>query len=258
MNKEIVFRNTANHKGRKVIITPENSNLTLMSVGRIILDKENKLVEIHTNDREYSFICLQGEGKIVCEENIAVVKPYDAVYVPKNSVVQISTDENLDIVECSAPVSERYSFKHVKFDEVKDDPKLHMSLGSVSDRRELYTLIGDNVKGGRLYNGVTFSEKGNWTSWPPHEHTEYREEVYLYFNMPKPAYGIQLVYSGNGIPENVIPVFDNDAVVISGGYHPNVAIPGHSINFVWMLCARKEVVDREWGGVNVQPEFQKK
>lgn len=258
MSKEIIFRNTANHKGRKIIITPENSMLTIMSVGRIIIYKDTEPIKIQTKEKEYSFICLHGSGKIISENKIAEVKPYDAVYAPKNSTVKILTDNNLDLVECSAPVSEKYSFEHVKFDEVKNDTNLHMSLGKNADRRELYTLIGDNVKGGRLYNGVTFSEKGNWTSWPPHEHTELREEVYLYFDMPKPAFGIQMVYSGNGIPENVIPVYENDAVVIFGGYHPNVAIPGHSINFVWMLCARRENVDRAWGGVNVQPEFLSK
>lgn len=257
MNKEIVFRNTANHIGRKILITPENSLLTLMAVGRIILNKNTSTVEINTEDREYSFICLHGNGRIISENNTAEVNPYDGIYVPRNSSVKIFTDNYLDLVECSAPVSEKYTFAHVRFDEVKNDPKLHMSLGQNSDRRELYTLIGDNVKGGRLFNGVTFSEKGNWTSWPPHQHTEFREEVYLYFDMPKPAFGIQMLYSGNGIPENVIPVFDNDAVVISGGYHPNVAIPGYSINFVWMLCARREIIDRAWGGSIVQPEFQK-
>ena len=39
------------------------------------------------------------------------------------------------------------------------------------------------------------------------------------------------------------------------GYHPNVAAPGGSINFLWMMAAVREDEDRQYGVVNVQPEF---
>jgi 5-deoxy-glucuronate isomerase len=53
----------------------------------------------------------------------------------------------------------------------------------------------------------------------------------------------------------IIPVFNNDAVTIVEGYHPNVAAPGYEINFVWVLCSLEELTFRKLGGVNVQPEF---
>jgi 5-deoxy-glucuronate isomerase len=34
-----------------------------------------------------------------------------------------------------------------------------------------------------------------------------------------------------------------------------VAAPGGSINFLWMMAAHREGVDRQFGVVNVQPEF---
>ena len=39
------------------------------------------------------------------------------------------------------------------------------------------------------------------------------------------------------------------------GYHPNVAAPGGSINFLWMMAANREREDRQHGVVNVQPDF---
>ena len=48
-------------------------------------------------------------------------------------------------------------------------------------------------------------------------------------------------------------VRDGDAVLMPPGYHPNVAAPGHSINFIWMMAAHSEVEDRQFGVVNVQP-----
>ena len=50
-------------------------------------------------------------------------------------------------------------------------------------------------------------------------------------------------------------VHDGDAVLMPSGYHPNVAAPGHGINFIWMMAAHKEVEDRQFGVVNVQPGF---
>jgi 5-deoxy-glucuronate isomerase len=83
------------------------------------------------------------------------------------------------------------------------------------------------------------------------------EEVYVYFDMPPPAFGIQMVYTAPDNPEFVNVVRDGDAVLMPAGFHPNVAAPGHSINFIWMMAARREVQDRLFGVVNVQPGFDR-
>ena len=90
----------------------------------------------------------------------------------------------------------------------------------------------------RLLAGVTFSDPGNWTSWPPHEHAEMLEEVYLYIDMPEPAFGVQYVYTDRQNPE--------------------IAAPGGRIGFLWFMAAHREVADRQFGVVNVQPEFAQK
>jgi 5-deoxy-glucuronate isomerase len=76
--------------------------------------------------------------------------------------------------------------------------------------------------------------------------------------MPAPAFGIQLVYTEPERPELVHVVREGDAVVMPRGYHPNVAAPGHGINFVWLMAAHREVEDRRFGVVNVQPDFSDK
>ncbi len=103
--------------------------------------------------------------------------------------------------------------------------------------------------------GVTFSQPGNWTSWPPHEHAAMLEEAYLYVDMPKPAFGVQLVYTNSHEPELATIVHEGDIVLMPQGYHPNVAAPGGSINFVWMMAANVEDQDRQYGVVNVHPDF---
>ncbi len=103
--------------------------------------------------------------------------------------------------------------------------------------------------------GVTFSSDGNWTSFPPHEHQNMLEEAYLYIDMPAPQWGIQMVYTNLNEPELVQVVHEGDVVLMPQGYHPNVAAPGGQINFLWMMAANREGDDRQFGVVNVQPEY---
>jgi 5-deoxy-glucuronate isomerase len=143
----------------------------------------------------------------------------------------------------------------VSFAEVRRDPSLHFKTGGVASEREVNILFGKNVAAGRILAGVTFSLPGNWTSWPPHEHAAMLEEAYVYISMPAPAWGVQLVYTDPQAPELAVVVREGDCVVMPRGYHPNVAAPGGSISFLWMMAAHREVAGRQFGVVNVQPEY---
>jgi 5-deoxy-glucuronate isomerase len=83
------------------------------------------------------------------------------------------------------------------------------------------------------------------------------EEMYVYFNMPDPAFGIQLVYNDTKYPELVTVVRDGDAVLMPSGFHPNVSVPGYRISFLWAMAAHREVEDRQFGVVNVQNGFDR-
>jgi 5-deoxy-glucuronate isomerase len=72
------------------------------------------------------------------------------------------------------------------------------------------------------------------------------------------AFGIQLVYTDPHEPELATIVREGDVVLMPQGYHPNVAAPGSPIKFLWMMAAHRERDDRQFGVVNVQPEFAQK
>jgi 5-deoxy-glucuronate isomerase len=143
----------------------------------------------------------------------------------------------------------------VRHADVENNAALHFVTGGPESRRTLNILLGKNVQAGRIVAGVTTTAPGNWASWPPHEHKDMLEELYVYYDMPEPAFGIQFVYTDPQDPELVAVVRDGDAVLMPGGYHPNVAIPGHTISFLWAMAAHREKEDRQFGVVNVQPGF---
>ena len=251
-----IVRNTAAQKGRTESVAPGRSASRHLHYGRIILGEQDSAVRFSTGDRETALICLHGAATADVDGTQHALTRFDALYVPRDSNVSVQpAPGGCDLAEISAPVSKRYPLQFVPFAKVQSDPTLHFETGGASAKRELNVLVGKNVQAGRVMAGVTFSQPGNWTSWPPHEHAAMLEEAYLYIDMPAPSFGIQLVYTNAREPEVATIVRENDIVLMPQGYHPNVAAPGSSINFLWMMAANREREDRQYGVVNVQPDF---
>lgn len=254
-----VLRQTHAAKGRTEAMNPSTSASRWLHYGRIILDAGAAPVTFTNSGRETSLIGLNGRARVTSGGESYTVGRYDALYIPRDREIAVQPfDDGCDIAELSAKVEGEYPAAFVSYEQIKQDPALHFRAGGPGSSRELNILIGKNVEAGRLLAGVTFSEPGNWTSWPPHEHAEMLEEVYLYIDMPAPAFGVQYVYTDVQNPEIATFVREGDAVIIPQGYHPNVAAPGGRIGFLWFMAAHRETEDRQFGVVNVQPEFAQK
>ena len=250
-----VFRGTNKHRGRQVVVTPQNSSMKHLAYGRIILDGKTNSARFETGACETGLVCIDGTGTVTVDGEPHRLTRYDAIYIPRGRWVEVATEGFVDFAECSAEVEGTYPLQIVRYAEVERNDSLRFTTGDQSNKRTVNILIGKNVEAGRILVGVTRSEPGNWTSWPPHEHARMLEELYVYYDMPAPAFGVQFVYMDTAEPESVSIVREGDCVLMPAGYHPNVSIPGHPINFVWMLAAHTEVKDRQYGVVNVQPEF---
>jgi len=246
-------------KGRNISVKPGATAARYLHYGRIILDAGESL-KFANADHETGLVCLKGKATILVGGGRFEFAPYDSIYIPRDSQIEVTAigEEACDFAEISAPVENKYPLKFVSFSEdVRKDSTLHFIAGQPPIQRDLNVLLGKNVEAGRIMYGVTFSSEGNWTSFPPHEHAAMLEEAYLYIDMPAPSFGIQMVYTDFDKPELVQVVREGDVVLMPQGNHPNVAAPGGSINFLWMMAANREVVDRQFGVVNVQPEFDK-
>jgi 5-deoxy-glucuronate isomerase len=251
-----IVRNTAGRKGRTVAVAPGTAASRYLYYGRIILDKGDAPIRFDSKDHETGLICLKGSATVKTASQTFTLERLDSLYAPRDSSIEVAPGPNgCDLAEVAAPVSRAYPVQFVPFTSVQQDPGLHLNVGNAPNQREVNILIGKNVDAGRILAGVTFSAPGNWTSWPPHEHAAMLEEAYLYIDMPAPSFGLQLVYTDSKEPELATVVREGDVVLMPQGYHPNVAAPGGSINFLWMMAANRERDDRQYGVVNVQPEF---
>jgi 5-deoxy-glucuronate isomerase len=255
LTEALVFRKTNRQLGRHISVTPANSANRYLSYGRIMLRDDVKSAGFYTASRETGLIVLSGDARVEAAGQQFDLARFDALYIPRDSSVHVRTDDTVDVAEFSAEVAERYPLQAIRYSAVSENPSLKFDTGGPAQQRCVNIVIGKNVEAGRLVAGFTHSEPGNWTSWPPHEHAEMLEEMYVYFDMPDPAFGIQLVYTDTEDPEVATVVREGDAVLMPAGYHPNVAAPGHRIAFLWAMAAHREKLDRQFGVVNVQPGF---
>jgi 5-deoxy-glucuronate isomerase len=254
--KRCVVRDTGARRGRHIAVAPGKTAARHLHFGRIVLGAGDPALEFSTEDRETALICLKGRAGVDAEGRRHDLGRYDALYLPRDSRVTVRPSaEGCDFAEVAAPVAKKYPLQLVRFADVQKDPALHFRTGGPAAERDLNVLIGKNVEAGRILAGVTFSRPGNWTSWPPHEHARLAEEAYLYIDMPAPGWGIQLVYNDPRNPELVAVVREGDVVLMPQGFHPNVSAPGSQINFLWMMAAVREGEDRQFGVVNVQPDY---
>lgn len=255
-SERLIFHRTSGRLGRHVAVSPRNSPMRHLAYGRILLNNKRPKVRFVTGGRETGLICLAGEAQVSATGTTVNLSRHDAMYIPRDAKIEIKTESSVDLAEFSAAVARHYPLQVVRQEEVEKNPGLHFSTGGPGCARQLHLMLAKNIEAGRLIVGITRSEPGNWTSWPPHEHAKLLEELYVYCDMPHPAFGIQLVYKNPDKPAVVAIVRDGDAVLLPSGYHPNVSVPGHRIAFLWAMAAHQEGEGRQFGVVNVQPEFQ--
>lgn len=257
MSDSWLFRQTHQVSGRKRLIDSSNTGLKFLKYGRIVLREGGPPVTLQTGGEEMGLICLQGEGEVEAGGQRFGMKKYDALYLPIQTACRLTSKGFFDLAECAAPASRKYEVQFVSFAAVLQNPKLVNKAGVEPYARTIHTLIGEaNVKAARLLAGVTMSKEGNWTSWPPHDHSQAKEEIYLYVDMPAPNFAIHLNYWDFQNAEIVAMVREGDAVAIQKGYHYNVAAPGTATTFLWMMAAIREEQDRVFTQVTVQPEFE--
>jgi 5-deoxy-glucuronate isomerase len=251
----MIFRRTNAHAGRHISVTPANSTNRHLCYARIILNSQTPAASFDSGNHETGLIVLNGAAEVKANGESHHLGRFDSIYLPRKSHIEVSTSSHADLAEFSAEVSGDNPVQVVRYEDVSANPALSFQTGTAGQHRTVNITLGKNVSAHRLLAGFTISDPGNWTSWPPHEHAELLEEMYVYFDMPEPAFAIQLVYNSLESPEVVTIVRDGDAVLMPSGYHPNVSVPGHRIAFLWAMAAHREVEGRQFGVVNVQPGF---
>ncbi len=218
------------------VVTPENSDCKVSWIFRLNLPK-NHSHKIQSNNLEFNAVVIKGKIEIFYEDKEYSLKTLDSFYIPGNSTIQISAVDDLIMYIGGSLYEGIGSFFIRKYSNNTPVGDIYQIHGKTPYKREVFFTLNSEIPASRLLCGFTKGEPGGWTSWPPHQHSEDLEEVYCYFNLPKPQSVFHFSYRYPGKPECVHSVSNGDFVIIPEGYHPTIAMPGICSTYYWVMSS---------------------
>ncbi len=236
-------------------VGPEESPLDWLSCQRLELGVEHPAATVETGPEEVVLVCIAGQVDYVWQGSTGRADFKDLLYLPWNSQVELRTGQSAVLMRIGAPADRESDFAHIRFSDVDRDPARHQVFGSAANntRRDVYMYIDDTFNASRLLVGIGQSSPGGWTVWPPHEHGDEKEELYVYFDMAG-GFGIQCLYESLDNPTACEIVREGDMMAVPRGFHPNVGCPAGCISYVYAMAARV-AGQRDFMALRFQEEF---
>jgi 5-deoxy-glucuronate isomerase len=236
-------------------VGPEHTALDWLSCRRIELDGDASTLAVETGREEVVLACIGGLVDYDLQGTTGTAAFQDLLYVPWNSKITVQAVAPAVVMRIGAPADRDTEFFHIRFSDVERDPVRHKVFGTMAERtfRDVYMYIDDKFDASRILMGIGRGGPACWTVWPPHEHGDEKEELYVYFDMGD-RFGIQCVYESLEDPTFCGIVRDGDMVTVPRGFHPNVGCPGGGIAYLYVMAAR-EAGQREFMALRFQDEF---
>lgn len=249
-------RTTSNEDGVHWVIRRSDDLLKSGSFLRINISAEKTQV-VSTENMEMVFCVISGSCKIEVNGKTFVCKKLDSVYAPFSSKVTIQSLAERVILYVPAARSDKAiePYKTV-FDMNMPIGERRQVHGEGVCRRDVFMAVGPQDLACRIITGYTWGQDGMWTSWPPHQHEAYLEEVYVYFDMPKGRFGLNLVFNDDLRDFYAHKVASGDLIAMPNGYHPTVATPGVKNIYLWALFAHDPVKDRRYDLAQMHPNIR--
>lgn len=257
--KPQVFKDTGRATGWREYFSPETGASGYLGYARLVLDAKTNSHKLVTGQKEWMLFCIKPSATVVLDGVSYELRIHDMLYLPRHVTAKIAAQGGCDIALASSPSHFDSIPQLIRYEDIKDDPNYYFDVGSdeLGTRRRIHNMLGHNVRASRLLAGFTIGQPGAWTSWPPHEHAESKEEYYLFFDMPAPAFSVQFVFSSVAEGGFSTIVQEGDCVTIPHGYHPTAAAPGYSSCFLWVMAAHDPEKDRDFKhGINIHPDYQ--
>lgn len=193
-------------EGFHEIIAPGKADCEQEYIYRLNLSA-GKSFDLETGKLEMDAVCIKGAADFSWDGYSGTCDKLDSFYVVSNMKVHITAKEDC-IFYIAGAVDEGYGKPFFrKCDLTMPIGEIHQIHGSGVSQREVFMTIDPGTASSRLLVGLTWGGNGAWTSWPPHEHEKDLEEVYCYFDMDDPHFGLHLSYVEPGDTHGVVALF---------------------------------------------------
>lgn len=220
------------------IISPENSACKLTWIFRLNL-KNGNTYKLNNDKLELNGVVICGSVKLLKDDEVFVLDKNHSFYLPANESVEIIAEKDCSLFIGGSLFKDKGRFFTRKYDLSLPLGEIHQIHGKPPYKREVFMTVAQQDEASRLICGITIGEEGKWTSWPPHQHTKDLEEVYCFFDIPKPRAAFHFASRFPGEFEHVHPVSTGDCMIVPEGYHPTCGMPGVQSCYFWVMAAHQ-------------------
>ena len=229
---------SSDEEGFHKVITPDTCECREAQVFRLNL-KAKETYTLESGELEMHPVLLEGKARLSHRVLNQEMEKFDSCYSPGGDKLTITAAEDCIFYIAGAHYEGIGKPHFRKFDISLPIGDIHQIHGEGVGRREVMFTLAPQDTASKLICGLTWSQEGAWTSWPPHQHEKDLEEVYCYFDMPSPKFGLHISYLKTGEVEDIVThtVHSGTMVQAPCGYHPTVASPGSRNAYFWVLAA---------------------
>jgi 5-deoxy-glucuronate isomerase len=229
-------------------ITPQSAGWRYVGFAVYRL-RPGEAVEEATGDREVILVMVEGKaaihaagqdwGMLGDRMNVFEKTPPHCLYVPNASDWRAVADTECTIAVCSAPGKGRHAARRVGPEGISLTAR-----GKGTNTRHINNIAmePEDYCDSLLVTEV-FTPAGHWSSYPSHRHDEddfpritYLEETYYHRLDPVSGFGIQRVYTDDGLLDEAMAVKDHDVVLVPRGHHPCGAPYGFEMYYLNVMA----------------------
>jgi 5-deoxy-glucuronate isomerase len=222
--------------GLHTVVSPANSACRSLWFFRLNLARGQN--HVLADDRlELSAVVIEGTVVLEADGTLTRLGRLDSFYLPAGLHAGIAAMSDA-ILYIGGGIYEGIGAFYVRpFNPDLPLGAIHQIHGLPPVRREVFMTCDPDTPASRIMTGISRSDPGGWSSWPPHEHEKDLEEAYFYFDMPAPQFGLHLSYLKPGQIDAVHVVHSGDCVITPRGYQANAAPPGFANTYFWLSAA---------------------
>ena len=251
-------------RGKVHDITPSSAGWRYVGFGLYHLRAGDTAAET-TGNREVILVMVEGKAAITGagqdwgvlgqRMNVFEKTAPHCLYLPNGSEWQAIAETDCVLAVCSAPGKGGHSARRIGPEGITLTER-----GKGTNTRHINNIAmeAEDYADSLLVTEV-FTPAGHWSSYPSHRHDEddypritYLEETYYHRLNPASGFGVQRVYTDDGMLDETMAVSDGDVVLVPRGHHPCGAPYGFEMYYLnvmagplrkWRFVAAPEV---EW------------
>lgn len=235
-------------RGKVHQIKPESAGWRYVGFSLYRLKAGDSAAEA-TGEREVILVMVEGKARIsgagrdwgTLGERMDVFEktPPHCLYLPNDSDWEAVAETDCVLAVCSAPGMGRHEPRRIGPDGITLTER-----GKGTNVRHINNIAMENEDYcDSLLVTEVFTPAGHWSSYPSHRHDEddypritYLEETYYHRLNPHDGFGIQRVYTDDGVLDETMAVSDGDVVLVPRGHHPCGAPYGFEMYYLNVMA----------------------